>query len=73
MKNSAQRLWPADTFVDFEHGLNNAVKKLRAALGDSADHPLYVETSSTRVRLSIISPALDEQTGSTSYSCARAS
>lgn len=39
-----QRLWPADTFVDFENGMNNAVKKLRATLGDSADKPLYVET-----------------------------
>jgi len=39
-----RRLWPADTFVEFEHSLNSAVKKLRAALGDSADHPRYVET-----------------------------
>jgi eukaryotic-like serine/threonine-protein kinase len=39
-----QRLWPADTFVDFEHGVNNAVKRLRGALGDSADHPIYIET-----------------------------
>ena len=39
-----QRLWPGDTFVDFENGMNNAVKKLRSALGDSAEHPLYVET-----------------------------
>ena len=39
-----QRLWPAGTFVDFEHGMNNAVKKLRAALSDSANHPLYIET-----------------------------
>jgi TolB-like protein/DNA-binding winged helix-turn-helix (wHTH) protein/Tfp pilus assembly protein PilF len=38
------RLWPADTFVDFDHGMNNAVKKLRAALGDSADAPRFVET-----------------------------
>src|SRR5262245_19500711 len=38
------RLWPADTFVDFEHGLNTAVKKLRQALDDSADEPRYVET-----------------------------
>jgi DNA-binding winged helix-turn-helix (wHTH) protein len=38
------RLWPADTFVDFEHGLNTAVKKLRQALEDSADEPRYVET-----------------------------
>ncbi len=39
-----QRIWPADTFVDFDHGLNNAVKRLREALGDSADAPRYVET-----------------------------
>ena len=39
-----QRLWPADTFVDFEHGLNAAVKKLRDALGDSADSPRFIET-----------------------------
>jgi len=38
------RLWPADTFVDFEHGLNAAVNKLRFALGDSADRPRYIET-----------------------------
>jgi DNA-binding winged helix-turn-helix (wHTH) protein len=39
-----QRLWPADTFVDFEHGLNTAVKKLRQALDDSAEEPRYVQT-----------------------------
>jgi len=39
-----QRLWPADTFVDFEHGLNAAVKRLRQALGDSADVPRFIET-----------------------------
>jgi len=38
------RLWPAETFVDFDHGLNNAVKRLRDALGDSADLPRFVET-----------------------------
>ena len=38
------RLWSADMFVDFEHGLNTAVKKLRATLGDSPDSPRYVET-----------------------------
>jgi TolB-like protein/DNA-binding winged helix-turn-helix (wHTH) protein/Tfp pilus assembly protein PilF len=37
-------LWPADTFVDFEHGLNTAVKKLRAALGDSPENSRYIET-----------------------------
>jgi TolB-like protein/Tfp pilus assembly protein PilF len=39
-----RRLWPDGTFVDFEHSLNAAVKRLRAALGDDADNPRYVET-----------------------------
>ncbi len=39
-----QQLWPADTFVDFDEGLNAAVKKLRLALGDSAENPRFVET-----------------------------
>jgi len=39
-----QRLWPVDTFVDFEHSLNSAIKKLRQVLGDSADEPRYIET-----------------------------
>lgn len=38
------RLWPAGTFVDFDHGLNSAMNKLREALGDTAEHPRYVET-----------------------------
>src|SRR5208282_690030 len=39
-----QRLWSSDTFVDFDHGLNTAVKRLRHALGDSAENPRYIET-----------------------------
>lgn len=39
-----QRLWPSDTFVDFDHSLNTAIKKLRQTLGDEADMPKYVET-----------------------------
>lgn len=39
-----QVLWPSDTFVDFEHGLNTAMMKLRDALGDSTEAPLYIET-----------------------------
>jgi DNA-binding winged helix-turn-helix (wHTH) protein/tetratricopeptide (TPR) repeat protein len=39
-----QRLWPADTFVDFDAGLNSATKKLRDALGDPAENPRFVET-----------------------------
>ena len=37
-------LWPADTFVDFDHGLNAAVKRLRDVLGDTAENPKYIET-----------------------------
>ena len=39
-----QKLWPADTFVDFDTGLNSAVKKLRDVLSDSAEEPRYIET-----------------------------
>lgn len=39
-----QALWSADTFVDFDHGLNNAIKRIRDALNDSAEAPLYIET-----------------------------
>jgi TolB-like protein/DNA-binding winged helix-turn-helix (wHTH) protein/Tfp pilus assembly protein PilF len=39
-----QKLWPADTFVDFEHGLNTSIKKLRQVLCDSATEPRYIET-----------------------------
>ena len=43
-----QRLWPADTFVDFDHSLNTAVNKLREALGDSASSPRFIETLARR-------------------------
>jgi DNA-binding winged helix-turn-helix (wHTH) protein/tetratricopeptide (TPR) repeat protein len=39
-----QKLWPADTFVDFDTGLNSAIKKLRDVLSDSAEEPRYIET-----------------------------
>ncbi len=39
-----QKLWPADTFVDFDKGLNTAIKKLRDTLGDSPDTPRFIET-----------------------------
>jgi len=38
------RVWPSDTFVDFDHGINNAIKRLREALGDTAETPRYIET-----------------------------
>src|ERR1700752_3585668 len=38
-----QKLWAQDTFVDFEHGLNKAINKVREALGDDADNPRFIE------------------------------
>ncbi len=43
-----KRLWPADTFVDFDHGVNKAINKIREALGDSAQSPRFVETVARR-------------------------
>jgi len=42
------KIWGADTFVDFDHGVNRAINKLREALGDSADNPRFIETLSRR-------------------------
>ena len=39
-----KKLWPADTFVDFEHGLNKGINKIREALGDTAESPRFIET-----------------------------
>ena len=48
-REELQRLiWPSDTFVDFDRGVYNAVKKLREALGDSAESPRFIETLSRR-------------------------
>jgi TolB-like protein/DNA-binding winged helix-turn-helix (wHTH) protein/Flp pilus assembly protein TadD len=43
-----KKLWPADTFVDFDHGLNKAINKIREALSDSANSPRFVETVARR-------------------------
>src|SRR6185503_10163260 len=42
------RLWPGELYVDFEHGLNRSINKLRRALLDEASSPIYIETLSTR-------------------------
>src|SRR5436305_3998812 len=60
-----QRLWPADTFVDFESGLNTAANRLRLTLGDSAERPRFIQTlARTGYRfiapVSVISPAVDD-------------
>ncbi len=43
-----ERIWPADTFVDFDHSVNTSVNKIREALGDSASNPRFVETMARR-------------------------
>src|SRR5438094_5382558 len=43
-----KKLWPNDTIVEFDHSINAAVKRLRQALGDSADDPHYIETLARR-------------------------
>ena len=43
-----QKLWPNDTVVEFDHSINAAIKKLRLALGESAEEPQYVETVARR-------------------------
>jgi DNA-binding winged helix-turn-helix (wHTH) protein/Tol biopolymer transport system component len=53
-----QRLWSSDVFIDFDHGLNKSIQKLRDALGDSADSPRYIETI-PRVGYRFIAPVKD--------------
>src|SRR5438132_3051630 len=65
-----QRLWASDTFVDFEHSLNSAIKKLRTALGDSPENSRYVETV-PRVGYRFIAPV--EQVSLTATTVAGAS
>ena len=43
-----KNLWPSDTVVEFDHSINAAIKRLRDALGDSAENPRYVETVARR-------------------------
>ncbi|PYQ51044.1 MAG: hypothetical protein DMF59_09100, partial [Acidobacteria bacterium] len=65
-----QELWPADTFVDFDSGLNSAMKKLRDALGDSADQPTYIETLPRR-GYRLIAPVREEPSPTTATVSAR--
>lgn len=55
-----RRLWPSDVFVDFDHGLNKSIQKLRDALGDSAASPRYIETI-PRVGYRFIAPVKAEE------------
>jgi DNA-binding winged helix-turn-helix (wHTH) protein len=56
-----QKLWAADTFVDFDHGLNTAVNKLREVLGDSASSPRFIETLARRGYRFIAPAEIDAQ------------
>ena len=58
-----QKLWPSDTFVDFDHSLNTAINKVREALGDSASSPRYVETLARRGYRFIAPVETSDQTG----------
>ena len=63
-----QKLWPGDTFVDFDHSLNNCINKVREALGDSASNPRFIETLARRgyrfiAPVEIIAPAAPDQPG----------
>jgi DNA-binding winged helix-turn-helix (wHTH) protein/WD40 repeat protein len=53
-----QKLWPADTFVDFDAGLNSAIRKLRQALNDDAENPRYIETLAKR-GYRFVAPVID--------------
>lgn len=57
-----QKLWPSDTFVDFDHSLNTAINKVREALGDSASSPRYVETLARRGYRFIAAVQVPEET-----------
>src|SRR5271165_2823596 len=67
-----QRLWAADTFVDFDNGLNIAVKKLRVALGDDAETPRFIETVPRRGYRFMARVAADTPEFMTTYSRDRA-
>jgi Tol biopolymer transport system component/DNA-binding winged helix-turn-helix (wHTH) protein len=54
-----QKLWPADTFVDFDVGLNSAIRKLRQALNDDAENPRYIETLAKR-GYRFVTPVIDK-------------
>ena len=62
-----KRLWAGDTFVDFDLGLNSAVKKLRQALGDESDNPRFVETLYRR-GYRFLAPVQGDEPATTSFS-----
>jgi len=74
-----KKLWPADTFVDFDHGLNKAISKIREALSDSVESPRFVETVARRgyrflaeVKVVDIAPARSPEFATLSHPVAEA-
>src|SRR6516225_8825945 len=65
------QIWPADTFVDFDHGLHNAIARLREALGDSAETPRFIETLPRR-GYRFIAPVMSANSPSSEPSSQRA-
>jgi TolB-like protein/DNA-binding winged helix-turn-helix (wHTH) protein/Flp pilus assembly protein TadD len=68
-KELQERLWPQDTFVEFENGLNNAISRLREALGDTAESPRFIETIPRRGYRFVpeVSPAASSSPASSSF------
>src|SRR5258708_14613336 len=67
-----QKLWPADTYVAFDDGLNTAIKKLRLALADSADNPRFIETVPRRGYRFLAAPSFVESMAKTEVLAERA-
>jgi DNA-binding winged helix-turn-helix (wHTH) protein len=59
------RLWPADTHVNYDANVNTTVNKLRQALGDSSDKPLYIETIPRRGYCLLVQPEISDKPGTT--------
>lgn len=65
------RLWPADTHVNYDANVNTTVNKLRQALGDSSDKPVYVETIPRKGYCLLVQPAVSNVPGNTALSAER--
>ena len=59
------RLWPSDTYVNYDANVNTTVNKLRQALGDSSDKPLYIETIPRRGYCLLVQPEISHKSGTT--------
>lgn len=61
------RLWPADTHVNYDANVNTTVNKLRQALGDSSDEPLYIETIPRKGYCLLVQPEISDKSGNSHY------